>query len=187
MKSAARELGEHRIIVDALIPETGLACKNTERDDRKAASMAEASFDLQRFVTAQAATFDTALAELRAGRKRSHWMWFVFPQLRRLGRSASAQFYGIASIDEARAYLAHHVLGPRLDQATRAVLSTSGVSIHEIFGSPDDMKFHSSMTLFALVTPGTSNPYRAALDRWFEGGMDEASLKLLSLSRNVQS
>jgi uncharacterized protein (DUF1810 family) len=142
--------------------------------------MAEDVFDLQRFVTAQASTFETALAELRAGRKRSHWMWFIFPQLRGLGRSATALFYGIASLDEARAYLTHPVLGPQLNLSARAALSTRDLSVHEIFGSPDDLKFHSSMTLFTLASPDTSNAFRQALDRWFDGRMDDASLKLLS-------
>jgi uncharacterized protein (DUF1810 family) len=136
-------------------------------------------FDLQRFVTAQAPTFETALAELRAGRKQSHWMWFIFPQLRGLGRSPTAQFYGIASLEEARAYLAHPVLGPRLELATRAVLSTKDLSIHQIFGSPDDLKFHSSMTLFTLASSGASDCFRESLDRWFDGKKDEASVMLL--------
>lgn len=106
-------------------------------------------------------------------------MWFVFPQLRGLGRSPTAQFYGITSLDEARAYLDHPVLEPRLDEATRAVLSTSGLSVQEIFGAPDDLKFHSSMTLLALATSVVGNPYREALDRWFGGKMDDMSPKLL--------
>jgi uncharacterized protein (DUF1810 family) len=136
-------------------------------------------FDLQRFVTAQAPTFETALTELRAGRKQSHWMWFIFPQLRGLGRSPTARFYGIASLGEARAYLAHPVLGPRLELATQAVLSTKDLSIQQIFGSPDDLKFHSSMTLFTLASSVASNSFCESLDRWFDGKTDEASLKLL--------
>jgi uncharacterized protein (DUF1810 family) len=103
-------------------------------------------------------------------------VWFIFPQLRGFGRSSTAKFYGPASLDEARAYLDHSVLGPRLDQATQTVLSTRGLSVHEIFGSPDDLKFHSSMTLFTLAASVTSNPYREALDRWLGGIMDAASL-----------
>jgi len=136
-------------------------------------------FDLQRFVTAQAPTFETALTELRAGRKQSHWMWFIFPQLRGLGRSPTARFYGIASLGEARAYLAHPVLGPRLELATQAVLSTKDLPIQQIFGSPDDLKFHSSMTLFTLASSVASNSFCESLDRWFDGKTDEASLKLL--------
>src|SRR3954470_11053477 len=102
-------------------------------------------FDLARFVAAQAPVFDAVLAELKAGRKRSHWMWFVFPQLKGLGASTTAQFYGIGSLAEARAYLAHPVLGPRLEACTRAVLQADGSSLHAIFGSPDDLKFVSCM------------------------------------------
>ena len=113
-------------------------------------------FDLERFVTAQAAAFPAVLAELKAGRKRSHWMWFVFPQLRGLGHSAMATFYGIGSLHEARAYLSHPVLGPRLELCVRTLLEPENGSLHQIFGSPDDMKFQSSMTLFALATADPS-------------------------------
>ncbi|MEZ0213887.1 MAG: DUF1810 domain-containing protein [Xanthobacteraceae bacterium] len=137
-------------------------------------------FDLQRFVTAQASTFETALAELRAGRKQTHWMWFIFPQLRGLGQSPTAHLYGIASLDEARAYLNHPVLGPRIELATRAVLEVLGRSVQQVFGSPDHLKFHSSLTLFALAASDATDPYRESLGRWFDGRMDEATLKLLS-------
>jgi uncharacterized protein (DUF1810 family) len=143
----------------------------------------EDSFDLERFVTAQAPVFETVLAELRAGRKRSHWMWFVFPQLRGLGQSATARFYSIASIEEARAYLAHPVLGPRLDLCTTIVLGSEGPSLHAIFGSPDDMKFRSCMTLFSLATDDPANPFRQALDRWCSGRPDERTLALLDAGR----
>jgi uncharacterized protein (DUF1810 family) len=134
-------------------------------------------YDLDRFVAAQAPVFDTALAELRAGRKRSHWMWFVFPQLKGLGISATAQHFGLASLDEARAYLGHPVLGPRLIAATKAAIDAPAPSLHALFGSPDDLKFRSSMTLFALARP---EPFQAALDRWCDGP-DEATLRLLGL------
>lgn len=143
----------------------------------------DGGFDPERFVTAQAPVFETALAELRAGRKRSHWMWFIFPQLRSLGRSTTAQLYGIASLDEARAYLAHPLLGPRLDQCTSAVLASGGASLNAIFGSPDDMKFRSSMTLFALAAPDESHPFREALDRWCDGQMDERTVELVETER----
>ncbi len=136
-------------------------------------------FDLGRFVTAQAPIFETALAELRAGRKRSHWMWFVFPQLRGLGHSSTARFYGIGSIEEARAYLAHPLLGPRLGLCTRIVLTSESSSLHAIFGSPDDMKFRSCMTLFSLATDDSNDPFRHALDRWCAGRPDEQTLVLL--------
>jgi uncharacterized protein (DUF1810 family) len=137
-------------------------------------------FDLQRFVTAQEPVFETVLAELRAGRKRTHWMWFVFPQLAGLGRSSTARFYGIGSIDEARAYLAHPVLGPRLDLCTGIVLASDNSSLHAIFGSPDDLKFRSCMTLFSLAAEGADNPFHQALDRWCGGQRDPQTLVLLS-------
>ena len=137
-------------------------------------------FDLERFVKAQASVFETALAELKAGRKRSHWMWFVFPQPRGLGQSSNAQFYGIGSLEEARAYLAHPVLGDRLRRCTEAVLAVEGRSLHDIFGSPDDMKFRSSMTLFALATPDEANLFRQALDRYCEGRLDPRTEALLA-------
>ena len=140
-------------------------------------------FDLQRFVTAQEPVFATVLEELQDGRKRSHWMWFIFPQLRGLGRSATAEFYGIASLDEARAYLAHPTLGPRLEKATRAVLAIQGRSLHAIFGSPDDMKFHSSMTLFALTAEQAATLYQEALAHYCNGRMDDATLALLGRPR----
>jgi len=128
--------------------------------------MADADlFDLERFVTAQAPVFTAAVDELKAGRKRSHWMWFVFPQLRGLGHSSMAQFYGISSLDEARAYLAHPVLGPRLNLGTEAVLAVEGRSLHAIFGSPDDLKFCSSMTLFTLAAGAGESAFRRALSR----------------------
>lgn len=140
---------------------------------------AEDPFDLERFRTAQDAVFDTALAELRAGAKRSHWIWFVFPQLRGLGRSPTAQHYGLASIAEARAYLGRPDLAGRLGAATEAVLNVQGRSAHDIFGSPDDLKFRSSMTLFAEAA-GSSGPlFQQALDRYFDGEADAATLALL--------
>jgi uncharacterized protein (DUF1810 family) len=136
-------------------------------------------FDLERFVTAQAPVFETVLAELRAGRKRSHWIWFVFPQLAGLGQSSTSRFYGIGSIEEARAYLAHKLLGPRLDLCTGIVLTSASSSLHAIFGSPDDMKFRSCMTLFSRATADPDNSFRHALDRWCGGRPDERTLALL--------
>ncbi|HYZ42055.1 MAG TPA: DUF1810 domain-containing protein [Stellaceae bacterium] len=135
-------------------------------------------FNLERFVTAQGPVFDTVLDELRAGRKRSHWMWFIFPQLRGLGRSSMAEHYGISSLAEARAYLAHPVLGPRLDLCTRTVLDIEAPSLNAIFGSPDDMKFRSSATLFALASRERDNPFQRALHRWCNGRTDERTLAL---------
>lgn len=138
--------------------------------------MAE-SFDLARFVTAQDPLMPQVLEELGAGRKRSHWMWFIFPQLAALGQSQMSRFYGIASIEEARAYLGHPVLGPRLVDCTRLVNHVDGHSAHAIFGSPDDMKFRSSMTLFDAVRPQAE--FRVALDRFYAGDPDPRSLALL--------
>jgi uncharacterized protein (DUF1810 family) len=134
---------------------------------------------LGRFLDAQAGVYDAALAELRAGRKRSHWMWFVFPQLVGLGLSPTAQFYGIAGLAEAEAYLAHPVLGPRLLACTRAVLDVQGRSLHAIFGSPDDLKFRSSVTLFDRAARGRELALREALDRYCGGEPDPRTLALL--------
>ncbi|MCW5689570.1 MAG: DUF1810 domain-containing protein [Pseudolabrys sp.] len=130
--------------------------------------------DLQRFVAAQEPVYDRVCDELRQGRKQSHWMWFVFPQIAGLGHSAMAQHYAISGLDEARAYLAHPLLGPRLLECTR-LAGVSGRSISEIFGAPDDMKFRSSMTLFAAVQPGPG-AFQDALDAYFDGKGDAATL-----------
>ena len=137
-----------------------------------------AVFDLERFVTAQDPVIETVLRELRAGSKQTHWMWFVFPQLRGLGRSPTAQHYGIDNLDEARAYLGHAVLGPRLMECVEAVLSVSGRTLHEIFGSPDDVKFRSSMTLFAIAA-GAGSVFEEALNRYCNGAMDQMTVDLL--------
>ena len=137
-------------------------------------------FDLDRFVTAQAPVFDAALAELKAARKRSHWMWFIFPQLRGLGHSSTAQFYGIGSLDEARAYLAHPLLGPHLTLCARTVLESAAPSLHDLFGSPDDMKFGSCMTLFEVAAPPEEKVFGEAIDRWCAGQRDARTLQLLS-------
>jgi uncharacterized protein (DUF1810 family) len=135
-------------------------------------------FDLQRFVEAQDGVHARALAELKRGRKESHWMWFVFPQLSGLGSSPMAQRYALRSLDEARAYLAHPVLGPRLRDLTAAVNGVEGRSAHAIFGSPDDFKFRSSMTLFQAAAPDEP-AFREALARYFDGEPDPKSLALL--------
>jgi uncharacterized protein (DUF1810 family) len=136
------------------------------------------SFDLSRFVTAQEPLMPRVLQELRAGQKRSHWMWFVFPQLAGLGHSPMAQHYAIGSLAEAQAYLAHPVLGPRLIACTEAVNAVEGRSVHAIFGSPDDMKFRSSMTLFARAELGQT-VFRTALERYFDGAEDPRTVALL--------
>ncbi len=128
-------------------------------------------YDLQRFVDAQAGVIERVVAELRAGRKRSHWMWFVFPQLRGLGSSPMALRYGIESLAEARAFLAHPVLGPRLRDCTELVLAVPSTPIGEILGSPDDLKFRSSMTLFARASTG-DRVFTDALARYYGGIAD---------------
>lgn len=133
---------------------------------------------LQRFVDAQAPVFDAVCAELSAGRKTSHWMWFVFPQLRALGRSPTALFYGLASAAQARAYWQHPLLGPRLKHCAQLVLGTQGKSAHEIFGTPDDLKLRSCMTLFAAVA-GEEPVFNRVLERFYEGQPDEKTRALL--------
>jgi uncharacterized protein (DUF1810 family) len=123
---------------------------------------------LDRFVEAQDGVYDDALAELSTGRKRTHWMWFIFPQIAGLGSSPTAQFYAIASLDEAKAYLAHPVLGPRLRECARALLTVDGRSARDIFGYPDDLKLRSSMTLFARAADAPA-PLQAVLDRYYDG------------------
>lgn len=132
--------------------------------------------DLQRFLDGQSPVMGTVMAELAAGAKRSHWIWFVFPQLAALGRSGTAKFYGIADLDEARAYLAHPVLGARLKTCTRAMLAHRNRSAHAILGSPDDLKFRSCMTLFALAAP--EDPlFREALAVFHRGEADPLTLQ----------
>jgi uncharacterized protein (DUF1810 family) len=136
--------------------------------------------DLERFVAAQDAggTYDQALAELRAGRKTSHWMWFIFPQIAGLGRSGMAQRYAIASLDEARAYLAHPVLGPRLRESAAALPDHSGTNAEAILGAIDAMKLRSSMTLFARAAPDEP-VFADVLERYFGGMADEETLRRL--------
>jgi uncharacterized protein (DUF1810 family) len=138
------------------------------------------AFDLDRFVTAQEPVIAQVYQELRDGRKQSHWMWFVFPQFAGLGRSAMAQHYALSSLAEARAYLDHPLLGPRLLELTEIVNRVTGRSIQQIFGGPDDMKFHSSMTLFAMARPGAP-AFHDALDRHFRGEMDRLTVDKLRL------
>ena len=134
-------------------------------------------FDLERFVTAQEEDYARALAELRAGEKRSHWMWYVFPQIDGLGSSYMAQQYAIKSLDEAKAYLAHPVLGPRLRECANALLAVQGRSAREIMGSPDDLKLRSSATLFARAS---AEPlFQQLLDKYFDGEPDSRTLELI--------
>jgi len=133
---------------------------------------------LQRFVEAQAPVYAEVCSELAAARKRTHWMWFIFPQIKGLGLSAMAQHYGIESIDEARAYWQHPILGRRLTECTDLLLRTSAKSAHDIFGAPDDLKLRSCMTLFAEATDAEP-VFKQVLDRFFDGRPDARTLALL--------
>lgn len=139
-------------------------------------------FDLQRFVDAQERVYDTVLDELRAGRKRSHWIWFVFPQLRGLGRSPTAQRYGIGSLAEARAYLAHDVLGPRLHECADLVSRSEQPSADVLFGSPDNLKVRSSMTLFGRAADDPE-VFDRVLAKYYDGQPDPLTVELLSAER----
>jgi uncharacterized protein (DUF1810 family) len=150
------------------------------RKEARAGSRAEVDamqdrYDLERFVEAQAEVYEQACAELRAGRKQSHWMWFVFPQIRGLGSSPMAVRYAISSLEEARAYLGHEVLGARLRECAGIVLRVEGRTVGEIFGFPDDLKFHSSMTLFAKAEEG-GGLFLKALEKYFDGETDRGTL-----------
>jgi uncharacterized protein (DUF1810 family) len=152
-----------------------------DRGTHKAtAAPGEDAFDLARFVTAQddEETYEAALEEIRRGRKSSHWMWFVFPQVGGLGRSATAQHFAIHSLEEAQAFLAHPVLGPRLHESAQAMLAAPGNSATAVLGSIDAQKLKSSMTLF-LRAAADGSVFGQVLDRWFAGGVDDATDQLL--------
>lgn len=136
------------------------------------------TYDLNRFLQAQESIYDRALAEIKAGKKRTHWMWFIFPQIDGLGFSETSRRYAIKSVDEARAYLAHPVLGPRLVACAEAALGVQGKSAYEIFGSPDDMKLKSCATLFAQVAEKGS-VFEKLLDRFYDRERDDKTLRLL--------
>ncbi len=137
--------------------------------------------DLDRFIIAQEQVIATVRAELKAGSKRSHWMWFIFPQLRALGRSETARFYGLSGRDEAQAYLAHPVLGPRLLDCVALVDHVQGKTALQILGSPDDLKFRSCLTLFAAIQPSPSDgAFETALHHFYAGVPDPLTLELLN-------
>lgn len=136
---------------------------------------------LQRFVDAQASNYETAISEIRRGAKRSHWMWYVFPQFAGLGSSPMARRYAIQSMDEARAYLAHPILGPRYRDCVAALQDLTGTTAKAVFGTVDAMKLRSSFTLFAEAS--STALFEAAIDRWFAGEKDEATLDLLDAER----
>jgi uncharacterized protein (DUF1810 family) len=140
------------------------------------------TFDLERFISAQDRVYSTVVGELRSGMKASHWMWFIFPQIDGLGSSPTARHYAIRSLDEARAYLAHPILGSRLIECTELVNTVEGKSLHEIFGSPDDRKFHSSVTLFSLIEPRES-VFERALAKYFSGELDERTITILGIAQ----
>lgn len=135
-------------------------------------------YNLQRFVEAQDPVIEEVKEELRSGRKRTHWMWYVFPQIEGLGSSQLAQRYAISSQDEAEAYLSHPILGSRLRDCTEIVNAVEGRSANEVFGSPDDLKFRSSMTLFETVADDPT-PFRTALEQYYENDRDSKTLELL--------
>ena len=134
---------------------------------------------LERFLEAQAPIYDQALAELRAGQKQSHWMWFIFPQMAGLGQSPTSRAFAIQTLDEARAYLAHPLLGARLRECCQAVMNVRGKSAEEIFGSVDEMKFRSCLTLFTEADHGEVLFFNL-LEKYFEGEPDEATLEILA-------
>lgn len=140
-------------------------------------------YDLNRFVKAQAGVYEEALSEIRSGRKRSHWMWFIFPQHEGLGSSSTSRRYAIKSIAEAGAYLRHPLLGPRLLECAEAALGVEAKSAFDVFGSPDDMKLRSCATLFASVSPAGS-VFERLLDRYFHGERDDRTLRLLRAARD---
>jgi len=142
-------------------------------------------YKLNRFVEAQEGDYDRALAEIRSGRKQSHWMWYIFPQFDGLGFSSTSRRYAIKSVAEAKAYLGHPVLGPRLIECAQAAVSVDGRSAHEIFGSPDDMKLKSCATLFASVSPPGS-VFDRLLEKYYGGERDGKTLQLLEMAREVR-
>jgi uncharacterized protein (DUF1810 family) len=138
-------------------------------------------YRLSRFIEAQEPVYETVRRELEHGRKESHWMWFIFPQIGGLGHSPTAQRFAISSLDEARAYLAHPLLGSRLIQCTRTINAVRNRTAHQIFGSPDDMKLRSSMTLFQQAA-NDPEPFKTAIDRYFGGVADQRTLDILATS-----
>jgi len=143
------------------------------------ARSAQHSYDLARFIEAQEETYPVALAEIKSGRKRTHWMWYIFPQLAGLGRSATSRFFGLEDLAEARAYLDHPVLGRRLLEITGELLTLNKTDAREIFGRPDDLKLKSSMTLFDVAAESHDNVFAKVLGKFFDGLRDEATLELI--------
>jgi uncharacterized protein (DUF1810 family) len=151
-----------------------------QKANRKAGIMD--THNLQRFIDAQYGIYEQAQTQLAAGRKTSHWMWFIFPQIKGLGHSATAQKYAISSLDEATAYLDHPLLGPRLRDCTRLVTAVNGRSIEDIFGFPDHLKFHSSMTLFAQAA-GDNEIFMEAVEKYWHAKLDKQTIERLKVVR----
>ena len=147
---------------------------------------ADDPFDLDRFVTAQEADYERALSEIRSGRKRTHWMWYVFPQVEGLGSSPTSRRYSIKSLEEARAYLGHPILGPRLRAIADAALAVEGRAARDVFGSPDDLKLRSSATLFASLSPPGS-VFDRLIEKYFSGERDTRTLQLLAKRRERET
>jgi uncharacterized protein (DUF1810 family) len=148
-------------------------------------SEASDPYDLQRFLEAQEYDYRQALAEIRSGRKRSHWMWYIFPQYAGLGFSSTSRRYAVKSVAEAEAYLRHPVLGPRLVECAEAALGVEGRSATEVFGAPDDIKLRSCATLFAAVSPPGS-VFERVLDKYFQGAWDERTLRLMQAGARAE-
>ncbi|WHI45006.1 DUF1810 domain-containing protein [Microbulbifer sp. VAAF005] len=137
-------------------------------------------FHLERFVTAQESSYESALSELHSGHKRSHWMWYIFPQISGLGHSATSEHFAIKNLDEARAYLEHPVLGPRLKECCKELLQLNNYSAYQIFGSPDDVKLKSSMTLFSIADP-KDKLFEEVLEKYYEGQKDLRTFEILKV------
>jgi uncharacterized protein (DUF1810 family) len=167
---------EHAVLESWRIEEVEAAHLKSQLEQRSDT----ASFDLQRFVSAQQETYEDALAELQRWQKESHWMWFIFPQIAGLGGSATSRRYAIQGLAEARAYLVHPTLGPRLLTCCQAVLKITGLSATDVFGHPDDAKLRSSMTLFASASPADS-VFTQVMDKYFAGQVDQKTIELLKL------
>lgn len=144
------------------------------------------AFNLRRFLDAQQDSYSQALKELTTGKKQSHWMWFIFPQFAGLGLSQTSMFYAIGSLDEARAYINHPILGARLRECAWAVNNLQNSTAHDIFGSPDDMKFFSSMTLFELAADSPSE-FTTTLEKYFPGKRDEVTIRLVNLHSSLNT
>lgn len=142
----------------------------------------EKQYNLQRFLDAQRNDYEAALAEIKNGKKRTHWMWYIFPQIQGLGFSETSRYYAISGLDEAKAYLEHPVLGKRLTEIAEALIETPGDDAFRIFGSPDDLKLRSSMTLFASVS-GSSSVFQQVLDKFFDGKADDKTSAIIGKDR----